>query len=279
MTQINYYLRPTSDRENSLNSYNKILEYFMSFVGDIEVKKEPNNSAIIYYIGTPTIAFIKLEKTGQITVTISNNDNVTINLINNQAISLGFRVYNAQLNCYLPNDVNLYDLTTIKVDTNIKNVLNLHQLTPLFQYRDTLIFFCKNQKNEVVLVNRHYLEYVLMAKLLDGLMVKELYTVVAPNIATFIALFDRGLISLTNPNSKIINLSGFDINNLPKNTKLNFIRFDFDSENQSFTQTDTLEKIPKKYMALKIGQDYTYSMIDGKLTKILNCSVFLISNP
>lgn len=67
--------------------------------------------------------------------------------------------------------------------------------------------------------------------------------VVAPNIATFIALFDRGLISLTNPDSKIINSSKFDLQNLPKNTKLNIINFVFDEVNQNFVQTRYFRKI------------------------------------
>lgn len=281
---IQYYLRPTTKRSDYKNSFDKIIEYFMTFVGDIEVKKESDMTAIIYYIGTPTTAQLNLEKTGppdgevnQITVTISKDDNVTINLINNQAQTLGFRIYNAQINCYLPNDVNIFDLSTVMVEANIKNILNSYHLTPLFQLRNSLIFFCLNKKMEVVLVNRHYLEYLINNEELT-INNEELTTIVAPNIAVFIALYDRGLISLTNPSSKIINLSGFDIFKLPKNTKLNIINFTFNEENQSFIQQDTVEQLPKKYLALKVGQDYTYSMINKKLIKILNCSVFLSSN-
>ena len=270
---IHYFLKPTIKQQNSKNTFLKIIEYLMPFTGDIEVKMENGTSAIIYYIGTPTVAKLNLEKNGQITVTISSDDNVTINLIKNQAQGLGFRVYNSEINCYLPNDVNIYDLTTIKLDPTVKNILNQYQLTPLFQYRDTLIFFCFNKKMEVVLVNRHFLEYLLTTKSQTPSLV-EMSVVVSPNIANFIALFDRGLISLINPDSKIINLSGFDMQNLPKNTKLNIINFAFDEENQSFNQTDTSDKLPKKYMALKIGQDYTYTVLAGKLTKIINCSVF-----
>lgn len=275
MMQINYYLKPVSDSVDLKNSFLKIIEYLLTFVGDIEVKKESENSAVIYYLRTPTVAFLKTEKTKQITITISLNDNVTINLINNLTTSLGFRIYNPQFNCYLPNNVNILDLTTIKVDPNIMNVLNLHHLTPLFQYRDSLIFFCLNKKMEVVLVNRHYLEYLLTNKDLKSI-ATELFIKVAENVSKFIALFDRGLISLTNPNSKIINLSGFDLQNLPKNTKLNIINFVFDEINQSFIQQDTTNKIPKKYLALKIGQDYTYAVLANKLTKFLNISVYTL---
>lgn len=273
MMQINYYLKPVNDSVDLKNSFLKVIEYLLTFVGDIEVKKENESSAIIYYIGTPTVAFLTLNKT--LTVTISAEDNLTINLIKNIASNIGIRIYNSKLNCYLLNDTNIIDLSTIKVDQTIKKILNLYHLIPLFQYRQSLIFFCLNKKKEVVLINRHYLEYLLTAKDQEPI-AAELFVKIADNISQFVALFDRGLISLTNPNSKIINLSGFDLQKLPKNTKLLVINFSFDEENQSFIQQDTTNKIPKKYLALKIGQDYTYSMIEKKLTKFLNISVFNI---
>ncbi len=273
MTQINYYLRPNNEPYDSKNAFCKILEYFISFTGDIEIEKENETSATVYYIGTPTTAHIKVETSGQLTIIVSPDDNITINLIKNIAGEIGCRIYNSQLNCYLPNNVNIYDLTTIKIDPNIKNVINLYHLNPLFQYRDTLIFFCTNKKSEVVLVNRHLLEYLINNQTNEKF-VTEFSTKVAENISQFIALFDRGLISLTKIDSKIINLSSFNLRKLPKNTKLNIINFIFDTENQSFIQQETVDEIPEKYLALKIGQDYTYSMIDGKLTKTLNISVF-----
>ena len=280
---IHYYLRNIYKNKDSKSNFQKIIDYLLTFVGDIEVKKDTEEKAIIYYLGTPTVAHLKLEKTGQVTVTISKDDNVTINLINNLAQSLGFRVYNPQINAYLPNDVKIFDLTTIKVDPTIKNVLNQYQLIPLFQYRDTLIFFCLNNKMEVVLVNRHLLEFLISIAKLDlnhqSLVSDEFSVKVAENISQFIALFDRGLISLNFPkylnnDTKITNLSGFNLTKLPRDTELQVINFVFDEENQSFIQTDTSNKIPKKYLALKIGQDYTYKLVDKKLTKFLNISVF-----
>ncbi|KKP46373.1 MAG: hypothetical protein UR39_C0011G0025 [Candidatus Woesebacteria bacterium GW2011_GWA1_33_30] len=275
---IHYYLRNIHKIKDLKSNFQKIIDYLLTFVGDIEVKKETKEKAFIYYLETPTVAHLKLEKTGQVTVTISKDDNVTINLINNVAVGCGFRIYNPQINCYLPNSANILDLTTIKIDPTIKNVLNLYQLTPLFQYRDTLIFFCLNKKMEVVLVNRHLLEYLLTTNGQD-LIVNEFSIKVAENIPQFIALFDRGLISLNFPqylngDAKITNLSGFNIKKLPINTKLQVINFIFNEENQSFTQTDTTNEIPKKYLAIKIGQDYTYKMIGDKLTKFINVSVF-----
>ncbi|HCR36236.1 hypothetical protein A2130_04865 [Candidatus Woesebacteria bacterium GWC2_33_12] len=275
---IHYYLRNIHKTKNYKGNFQKIIDYFLTFVGDIEVKKDTEEKAVVYYLGTPTVAHLKLEKTGQVTVTISKDDNVTINLINNIAQSLGFRIYNPQINAYLPNDVNIFDLTTIKQSSTVKNVISQYHLTPLFQYRDTLIFFCLNKKMEVVLVNRHLLEYLLTANNQD-LIANEFSIKVAENISQFIALFDRGLISLNfqnylNDDSKIINLSGFNLRKLPVDTRLQVINFKFDEVNQSFIQTDTTNAIPKKYLVLKIGQDYNYRMVGKKLIKFLNVSIF-----
>ena len=131
---------------------------------------------------------------------------------------------------------------------------------------------------EIVLVNRHFLEFIINSK--EIITNKEEFSVkVAENIGQFIALFDRGLISLNFPkylngDVKITNLSGFNLTKLPRNTELQVINFVFDEENQQFNQTDTADAIPKKYLALKINQDYTYQMIEDKLTKFVNVSVF-----
>lgn len=279
-TSVHYYLRNINKSQKPEVVFNKIIEYLMTFIGDIEIKKENHKSITIYYIGTATVAFLKLEKTGQITVAILPNDNVTINLIKNIAQSIGIRIYNPQINSYLLNDVNIYDLTTIKVDPTVNNVIKRYQLTPLFQFRDSFIFFAKASDSSIHLINRHLLEY-LASHSSKKLFKKEFSVKVAESMSAFVALFDRGLISLNfqnylNGRSKIINLSGFDIQKLPKDTRLNVINFSFDEENQSFIQQDTTDTIPKKYLALKIGQDYTYAVLANKLTKFLNISVYTL---
>lgn len=277
---VSYYLRATNKSLNPVSSFMKILEYLMTFVGDIEVKKINEKSAIIFYIGTPNSAYLRLEKDNEIVVQISPDDNITISLIKNIANNLGLRIYNPQIKSYLLNDVNIMDLTTIKIDPTIKNVLKEYQLTPLFQYKGSLIFFAMAKDKSIHMINRHLLEYLMeKPNLPKQFQPKEFSTKVANTISEFVALFDRGLISLNfqnyiNGSNKIINLSGFNLEKLSKDTKLQIINFIFDNKNQSFIQKDSLDVIPQKYMALKIGQDYTYKVVDGKLTKFLNVSVF-----
>ncbi|HIH46783.1 TPA: hypothetical protein HA297_00640, partial [Candidatus Woesearchaeota archaeon] len=75
---IHYYLRNIHKIKDLKSNFQKIIDYLLTFVGDIEVKKETKEKAFIYYLETPTVAHLKLEKTGQVTVTISKDDNVTI---------------------------------------------------------------------------------------------------------------------------------------------------------------------------------------------------------
>jgi hypothetical protein len=169
------------------------------------------------------------------------------------------------------------DISSIGIDKRIYAIFKKIKLTPLFQYRDSYIFFCLNEKKEVVLINRHYLEYLLTTYSIKHL-ANELFVVVAPDIATFIALFDRGLVSLVFPkyqnnDTKVINLSGFDPT--LQGQTLQVTNFRLDKEKQQFIQESTLDKImDKNYIKLKIGQDYNYSFVNKKLTKTISISVF-----
>ncbi len=200
-------------------------------------------------------------------------------MIKNIASNSGFRIFNTIHGYFLPNDPKLMDISSIGIDKKIYEILKGENLTPLFQYRDSYIYFCLNKKKEVVLINRHYLEYVLTANDKHH-MASELSVVVSPDIATFIALFDRGLISLVfpkyqNSDTKVINLSGFNIEKLPKDTTTQVTNFRLDKEKQQFVQESTTDKITNdNYIAMKINQDYSYKLTEKKLHKIINISLF-----
>ena len=296
-TPVHYYLRAENKSQDPSNFLEKINQYLLTFVGDIEVKKESDTTAIIYYVGTPTVAFLNLEKTEQVTVTVNPDDNVTINLINNLSKNVGFRIYNPQTNSYLLNDVNIYDLTTIKVDPTIQNIIKQYHLTPLFQYRDSLVFFAKDSDESIHLINRHLLEY-LVSNPQKKLFKKEFSVKVSENISQFVALFDRGLIPVSfhkylNGNSKIVNLSGLNIEKLYTDMTIFPVYFNFDEENQSFTQNESSihpnsinikkgDSIIKnmsdiKYIAIKIAGDISYKKVKEKLVPKVSVSVFLKS--
>ncbi|MEK7169104.1 MAG: hypothetical protein AAB778_03770 [Patescibacteria group bacterium] len=276
-----YHLIPDRSGQDLAVTLKKISDYLNTFVGDIKIESKNESEIEIAYSNTSFSATVKIDD-NKIVLTTHEDDSITINLIKNIASNSGFRIFNTKHNYFLPNDPKLMDISSIGIDKKIYEIFKKENLTPLFQYRDSYIYFCLNKKKEVVLINRHYLEHLLFTNH-ESLITKELFVKIAPDISVFIALFDRGLISLVfpkyqNSDTKVTNLSGFDIFNLPKDTKLNVINFKFNNDNQAFDQQDTTDIIPKKYLALKIGQDYTYSSENGKLIKILKCSLFTVDS-
>ena len=292
---IHYYLRSNNKNQDSQNSFNKIVDYFLTFIGDIEVKKEDDSTAIVYYIGTPLSSLLKLEETGQITVVLSPDDNVTINLIANIAKNISLRIYNPQTNSYLLNDPNIFDLTIVKVDAKILDIFKKYNLRPLYQYRESLIFFVLASDNSIHLVNRHLLEYLKENK--EEKLFKDEFSIkIADSIDQFVALFDRGLVPLSfhkckDEAERIINLSGLDLDSAYTDLELAPIYFSYDKEDQSMKQNESsnypnlidikkggsiiksMQDIP--YISLKIAGDIVYQKIKGKLIPKISISVFM----
>ena len=275
---IVHHLIPDNKNKSLAGIVKKISDYFISFTGDIEVKEIGEGQIEIKYSNTSYSAVLKTDD-DKVILTTHEDDSITINLIKNIASNSGFRIFNTIHGYFLPNDPKLMDISSIGIDKKIYEILKGENLTPLFQYRDSYIYFCLNEKKEVVLINRHYLEHILTANDKHN-MASELTVVVSPDIATFIALFDRGLISLVFPkyqngDTKVINLSGFNIEKLPKDTTTQVTNFRLDKEKQQFVQESTTDKITNdNYIAMKINQDYSYKLTGKKLHKIINISLF-----
>lgn len=278
---ITYRLVTDNEKQNPNLILKKINDYLTSFIGEINVKFIDENSLIINYANSSFNAEC-LIKSGKILLRTFEDDSITINLIKNISANSGFRIFNNK-GYFLPNDPKLLDVSSIGIKPEIMNIFHKIGLIPLFQYLDSLIFFVKDKKNKVYLVNRHYLNFLLNNSN-EKINKKELFVLVSADIATFIALFDRGLISLIfpkyqNSDIKVTNLSGFDISKLASDVKLQVTNFRLDKEKQTFIQESTTEKIiNKKYLALKIGQDYNYRIIAKKLYKIINISLFYGTN-
>jgi hypothetical protein len=264
-----YHLIPENKKQDLEKILKKISDYLLSFVGDIIVIK--NEELRIKNYESITISYTNASFTARaeitdnkIILTTFDDDSVTINLIKNVASSGGFRIYNTK-GYFLPNDSKLMDTSAIGIDRKIFEIFKNASLTPLFQYQNTLIFFCLNKKGEVVMINRHYLEFLITNP--QSPISKELSKKVADNTSQFIAMFDRGLISLT--------FDTLDINKVGKDTVLQVTNFKLDNEKQRFIQTNTTDKIEdKNYLYLKIGQDYSYKLVDNKLYKLINIFVF-----
>lgn len=274
---VTYHLIPDRSAKDLTIILKKISDYLNTFTGDIIVKQQNESEIEIIYSSTSFSATAKIDEE-KIILTTHEDDSITINLVKNISNNSNFRIFNVK-GYFLPNDPKLMDISSIGIDKKIYDIFKKENLKPVFQYRDSLIFFCLNKKEEVVLINRHYLEYLLTANH-EPLITKELFVKIAPEISTFIALFDRGLISLVFPkyqnnDTKVINLSGFDIENLGDNSLLQVTNFKLDKDKQQFIQESTTDKIMNKnYLALKINQDYSYKLIDKVLYKIINISCF-----
>lgn len=269
-------------------SLSNIVDYLLTFVGEISVQKE-GNSATIFYTDSPTTAYLKMDgKT--IDLICQENDSVTVNLIKNITSRHGSRIFNVKTQAFLVNDSNVLDITNNEIKKEIVSLLINYGLIPIFQYRDTLIYYLLDKEGKIHITNRHLLDYLLknpQKKLYPG----QFSRVVANNMAEFVALFDRGLISPSFFNQpKVINLNGVDINKLKQNIEAEFIYFVLDSTKQTFVQTDythlphrvslkkggSLLKIVKTpYLAIKIGQDIDYQTINKDLLFKLHVSVFL----
>lgn len=299
---IIYYLRSTNSHFDPQSSFQKIIDYLLTFVGDIEVqietkenKKASESIATVYILGTPHSSSLKLEKTGQITVILNPNDSITISLIANIAKGISLRIYNPQTNSYLLNDPNIFDLTSFKINPKIESIISKYNLTPLYQYRDSLVFFAKAADGSVHLINRHLLEYLLENNI-EKLPKDEFNIKVSDSIDEFVALFDRGLIPLSfhkylSEDSKIVNLSGLDIKSVYTDLSVFPVYFSFDKENQSYIQNENLSypnRIDIKkhgsiiksmsdipYRALKIAGDISYEMVSKKLKPKISISVFI----
>ena len=309
---VYYYLVKINQQGSVEADFKRIIDYLLTFVGDLEISKKNEGEVLISYTETPLKAILKthtplLQKEGslsyQINLTCERNDNISVNLLKNVTKNIGYRIFNPQTGAYLVNDPNVLDLTTAPVEEKILKIFKKYKLIPFLQYRDTLVFFAKDKEGRIRLVNRHLLEFLLREP------TKKIYTqnfsvVVAKDMGRFIALFDRGLIPISfykykypETDKKILNLSGFNLEKLPQNTIFSFIFFVFNPPNQAFDQIE-LSSLPqtllikkgeslgkklnplfkkshqKNYLAIKVAQDIDYVRQGKRLIPSLRTSVF-----
>lgn len=249
-----------------------IIDYLITFVGEIEVKTKTATSANIVYSHLQLPSTLTLKR-DHLVLSCQPDDTLSVGLIKNT----GLRIYNNQLKAFIPANPDLLDLSTITIDTDILKAFKQYQLIPLFQLKNSLLFFCRDKQGKIHLVNRHLLEYLKTHPQKRSFQ-QEFSVVVAQNIGQFVALFDRGLIPLNfhqcfDQPFKMINRSGMK---LTKKTAMRLICFRLDEAKQTFIQTgQELTQIPKKYLAIKVNPDINYIVEKKRLVPQLNVSVFL----
>ena len=290
---ISYHLTSDQPGADAKKDLQKIIDYLLTFVGDVGIKKENDGHATISYSDTLLTATLATtgQRNRQITLTCQKNDTVSVHLIKNITKQIGYRIFNPQTLSYMVNDPNVLDLTTADVDDDIRNIIKKYRLHPLFQYRDSLVFYAKDTSGTIHLINRHLLEF-LHKHPQKKLFKKDFSVAVAGDIGRFVALFDRGLIPLSfykcvNEPKKIINLSGFSIDKMPQNVVIEQINFLLDVPRQTFVQHSSQNITIKKgqslfrslkiknYLAMKIAQDIGYDVQGKSLVPKLKVLVFL----
>lgn len=266
---LHYHLIGTTDLK-------MITDYLLTFVGEITVEKQ-GAVTNIKYVDSPWVAQIQVDTT-KIIVSLAEDDNISLNLIRNITYRHNVRVYDPNHQAFLVNDPNVLLATTVPL-------LSRYKLSPIFQYRNTSIFYARDEIGKIHITNRHLVDY-LLKKPIPKEYPTELSTIVAENIAEFVALFDRGLISPSYFNhNKIVNHNGVDIKNLPQAFDIEFIYFILDIPNQSFTQShadnlrfkkgvNLLKYLQIDFLAMKIGQDVDYSFQNKVLLPKLHISIF-----
>lgn len=311
---INYLITRSTGTKVDLDGFNKIIDYLLTFVGEVEVKKNSNREAIISYTDTPITATLTMKSVDdnvdtaindQITLTCHESDDVSVNLIKNVSKNIGLRIFNPQTGSFLVNDPNLLDLTSYKLDLKISKLILSQKMKPLFKYNGSLVIFATDKNGQIHLINRHLIEY-----LINNPSVKfekdEFSKIVARDVGIFVALCDRGMMPISyhkylDTEAKVTNLNGINIDKLYTNVIASIIYFNYDYLNQSFIQTENPNLSPKiniekgqslikyikmelknggakEFLGVKVAQDVGYvKNIKNGLVPELSISVFLDS--
>ncbi len=297
--QVQYHLTVERMEASPKENLQKIIDYLITFTGEIEVKKTGDDFATIFYVGTPLTASlstnIKHDLTdtrisNHITLTCDWNDGVSLNLLKNVTKNIGLRIFDPQTQAYLVNDANLLTLNPNGIDSATKRIFAKYKLNPLFQLNNSYVYFAQNEKGNIFLVNRHLLEY-LKDNPQVSIGIGEFAVKIAEHIGHFVALFDKGLIPLSfyDAQSKdwnLLNSTGMNLNKLRQNISAERIDFIYDPGKQAFSQESSTEISLDKgssllknigvenFLGIKAHPDITYKTENGSLIPKIKVSVF-----
>jgi len=178
----------------------------------------------------------------QMILSCDQSDDVSVNLLKGIVKGMGYRVYNPKISGYSVTDPNLLDLTTGELEGQIIKLFQSKKLVPIYRFVNSLVFYAKDPKDKGVhLANRHLIQSALEKKV-DIRQAKNFSVRVAPDIATFVALADRGIIptsfyhKLYSGDKKVHhhNLSGINLNRANTDLYLSPVFFYLDRAKQSF---------------------------------------------
>lgn len=315
-TTVSFILTKKNCGIRDLNKdFDRIIDQLGTYQGII-LHKSNAESLEISYSQVKYKAFLKLSPSFQnflndyvipyhtITLVCDSADNVTINLLRNFVVNLGFRIFDPAIMSYLPSEPNLISTKTLPLELAIINIFQKNGFKPIYNFRNSLIFYAiKYSDKSIHLINRFLLQYYLEHRQ-DWNFTSDFSFEVSPDIDTFVALFDRGLIPTNfyqnfRRKHRINNLSGFNSDSVETDLYLTPIFFELDRRNQTFRQKE-IQKTPFKakvsknnsfhqsikqilkqtlgithYLAAKASSDIDFTKENGKLIPVLSISIFL----
>lgn len=149
-----------------------------------------------------------------------------------------YRIYSEKLKCLLPKDIDLVDLEFGSVNIKTFEILKKYSLIPVYYSQRFFHYYALSSDKKVHLINPHLLEYIY-DKNIPEKEFGELSYAVAPSLNLFSAMYDKDLIPVNfyeyyGKSTKIINYSGFDIENPGRKVFVKPYIFEFDDKTGSY---------------------------------------------
>lgn len=249
MNQLTYYLS-RANNQSPYDEFKKLISAINTIDG-IGIQEGEKKQVAIFYHNNSFRPTLKLEEVNPnklpknsdliqplIVLKCETVDNITVPVIKNAAIGLGYRIFNTILNCFLPEDPNLDDVSSGIIDPKINEIIKKSALLPLFRFLNTLVFYAQSKDKSIHLINSYLLEYFLTVGTAYEATPEFSYRV-SPNLELFIPMYDQGLVPLNfyeyyRKPIKIINYSSFDIENVRRKIFIKPFIFELKDRTQKF---------------------------------------------
>lgn len=254
----------------------------------IQITQETPNKVDINYTNAPfkaTLEFLSSQTESsdtvvnqQIVLTTDLSDSLTLSIARYEAYQFGLRIFHPLIGCFLPTDPKFVHMSHIILDPQVKGVIESFGFTPVFYFQGTKVIYASSSQDEQIhILNNHLVDYFTEPGAIKEKSGEFNYPI-APDLKTFVAFADRGLVpekfyEYYKRSTKIFNYSGFNIKNPGRKVFVKPYIFEFDNEKQGFykiakdgssiirmdkilkgeTLDDTIKRVLRD---LKVGDDY-----------------------
>ncbi len=254
MNKVTYHIFKPNEQITSEN-LSKLLSVLNELEGVIinAPEGEPDTT-YLYYNNNPYQAKITFEEIttdeqlkltklpkNRIVIETTQTDFVTPDLLRRFIAQFEMRIYSTFYKCLLPRDMELIDCASFVSENHEKavRVLKRFNLEPIFLINGSYHYYCKNlTDNTIHFVNDNLLYHFILTEN-DPPATKEMSFKVAEDIEDFVRKIDFGLVPTNfyeyyNKPFKILNFSGFNINNPGRKVFIKPYILEFDVEKSDF---------------------------------------------